>query len=200
MEKRKKNIVLFASGNGTNVENIIRYFQDRKTVGILEVLTNNPHAAVVDKANKMHVPVRAFSRQEFSSAEGVVLHLKKLEPDLIILAGFLWKIPVLLIQQFPQKIINIHPALLPDFGGKGMYGMHVHEAVIASGAKQSGITVHFVEENYDEGRIIFQATTEVSDSDTPESLAGKIHQLEYMHYPKVIEQFLTKAKRQDYPP
>ncbi len=192
MEKRKKNIVLFASGNGTNVENIIRYFQDRKTVGILEVLTNNPHAAVVDKANKMHVPVRVFSRQEFSFAEGIVLHLKKMEPDLIILAGFLWKIPVLLIQQFPQKIINIHPALLPDFGGKGMYGMHVHEAVIASGEKQSGITVHYVDENYDEGRIIFQATTEVSDSDTPESLAGKIHQLEYLHYPKVIEQLLMK--------
>ena len=187
MGKRKKNIVLFASGNGTNAENIIRYFQENKTANILEVLTNNPRAGVIERAKKLNVPVKVFFRKEFSSPDELILHLREIKTDFIVLAGFLWKIPTVLIRQFPEKIINLHPALLPEFGGKGMYGIHVHEAVIAAGKKKSGITIHYVNEHYDDGKIIFQAETEVSKTDTPESLAKKIHALEYRYFPEIIE-------------
>jgi len=192
MIERKKNIVLFASGNGTNAENIIRYFQRSNTVYITEVLTNNPKAGVIERAKKLNVPVRVITREDIASPQALIHHLTEQQTDLIVLAGFLWKIPTALIRQFPDKLINLHPALLPEFGGKGMYGLHVHEAVIAAGKKKSGITIHFVNENYDEGKIIFQAKTEVSPKDTPESLAGKIHQLEYKYFPKVIEKILSR--------
>ena len=191
MEKRKKNIVLFASGNGTNAENIIRYFQEKKTVNILEVLTNNPRAGVIERAKKQNIPVFVFNRETISAPSGLIDHLLNMETDFIVLAGFLWKIPAELIRQFPQKIINLHPALLPEFGGKGMYGLHVHEAVIAAGKKKSGITIHYVDEIYDNGKIIFQAETEVSEKETPESLAEKIHQLEYKYFPLVIEEIVS---------
>ena len=191
MEKRKKNIVLFASGNGTNAENIIRYFQEKKTVNILEVLTNNPRAGVIERAKKQNIPVFVFNRETISAPSGLIDHLLNMETDFIVLAGFLWKIPAELIRQFPQKIINLHPALLPEFGGKGMYGLHVHEAVIAAGKKKSGITIHYVDEIYDNGKIIFQAETEVLETDTAESLAEKIHALEYRYFPEIIEKICT---------
>ncbi len=187
MRERKKNIVLFASGNGTNAENIIRYFQEKKTANILEVLTNNPRAGVIERTQKLDVPVRVFSGKDLSSPDELIRHLREIKTDLIVLAGFLWKIPTVLIRQFPQKIINLHPALLPEFGGKGMYGLHVHKAVLAAGKEKSGITIHYVDEIYDNGRIIFQAETEVSKTDTPESLAKKIHALEYRYFPEIIE-------------
>jgi phosphoribosylglycinamide formyltransferase-1 len=193
MEKRKKNIVLFASGNGTNAENIIRYFQENKTANILEVLTNNPRAGVIERAKKWNIPVFIFNRETIAAPSGLIAHLSDMKTDLIVLAGFLWKIPVELIRQFPQKIINLHPALLPEFGGKGMYGVHVHEAVLAAGKEKSGITIHYVDEIYDNGRIIFQAETKVLETDTAESLAEKIHQLEYKHFPRVIEEIVSMS-------
>ena len=191
MEKRKKNIVLFASGNGTNAENIIRYFQENKIADILEVLTNNPQAGVIDRAKKLNVPVRVFTRNDFLAPEKLIRHLTELKTDLIVLAGFLWKIPTVLIRQFPEKMINLHPALLPEFGGKGMYGLHVHEAVIAAGKEKSGITIHYVDENYDKGEIIFQAETKVLETDTATSLAERIHQLEYKYFPCIIEKIVS---------
>ncbi len=190
MHVKEKNIVLFASGNGTNAENIIRYFRGNKTVNILEVLTNNSRAGVVERAKKLDITVRLFNRKDFSPPDDLMHHLREIDTDLIVLAGFLWTIPTELIRQFPEKIINLHPALLPEFGGKGMYGMHVHEAVLAAGKKRSGITIHYVNENFDEGRIIFQAETEVLITDTPESLAKKIHTLEYRFFPEIIETVL----------
>lgn len=193
MDKKEKNIVLFASGNGTNAENIIRYFQENKTANILEVLTNNPRAGVIERAKKRNIPVFVFNRQDITAPTGLMAHLSDIKTDLIVLAGFLWKIPVELIRQFPQKIINLHPALLPEFGGKGMYGLHVHEAVIAAGKEKSGITIHYVDEIYDNGRIIFQAETEVLETDTAGSLAEKIHQLEYEYFPRVIEEIVSMS-------
>ncbi len=191
MKEKKKNIVLFASGNGTNAENIIRYFQQHAVIHIAEVLTNNPKAGVIERAKKLDIPVRIFTRADLASPQVLIHHLGEQQTDLIVLAGFLWKIPTALIRQFPEKIINLHPALLPEFGGKGMYGLRVHEAVIAAGKKKSGITIHLVNENYDEGKIIFQAKTEVTRRDTPESLAEKIHQLEYKYFPQVIEDIIS---------
>ncbi len=191
MKEKKKNIVLFASGNGTNAENIIRYFQQHAVIHIAEVLTNNPKAGVIERAKKLDVPVQIFTRADFASPQTLIHHLGEQKTDLIVLAGFLWKIPTALIRQYSGKMINLHPALLPEFGGKGMYGLRVHEAVIAAGKKKSGITIHFVNENYDEGKIIFQAETEVQETETPESLAEKIHQLEYKYFPQVIEEILS---------
>jgi len=191
MIERKKNIVLFASGNGTNAENIILYFQQSNTIQITEVLTNNPKAGVIERAKKLDVPIRIFTRADFASPQVLIHHLTEQQTDLIVLAGFLWKIPTALIRQFPEKIINLHPALLPEFGGKGMYGLRVHEAVIAAGKKKSGISIHLVNENYDEGKIIFQTETEVRETETQESLAEKIHQLEYKYFPQVIEEILS---------
>jgi len=185
-----KNIVIFASGNGTNAENIIRYFRRSNTVYITEVLTNNSRAGVIERAKRMEIPVRVFTREDFSSPDKLARHLLEIKTDLIVLAGFLWKIPSAFVRQFPEKIINLHPALLPAFGGKGMYGIHVHEAVIASGRQKSGISIHYVDENYDKGKIIFQAETEVLEADTAESLAEKIHQLEYRYFPGIIEKIL----------
>jgi len=193
MKERKKNIVLFASGNGTNTENIIRYFQENKTANILEVLTNNPRAGVIARAKKWNIPVFVFNRETITAPSGLITHLSDMKTDLIVLAGFLWKIPVELIRQFPQKIINLHPALLPEFGGKGMYGLHVHEAVLAAGKEKSGITIHYVDEIYDNGRIIFQAETKVLETDTAGSLAERIHQLEYEYFPRVIEEIVSMS-------
>jgi len=191
MKKRKKNIVLFASGNGTNAENIFRYFQHSAAIHITEILTNNPKAGVIERAKKLDIPVWIFTRADFASPQILIHHLEEQHTDLIVLAGFLWKIPTALIRQYSGKMINLHPALLPEFGGKGMYGLHVHEAVIAAGKKTSGITIHLVNENYDKGEVIFQAKTEVTKEETPESLADKIHQLEYNYFPQVIEDIVS---------
>lgn len=187
---RPKNLVLFASGSGSNVENIATYFSEDPTIQVTGVLCNNPGAGVVERCKRLGLPLFCFNRPAFKQLDGLLQLLRGLEPDLIVLAGFLWKIPEELVRAFPQKIINIHPALLPRFGGKGMYGMHVHRAVIENGERESGITVHFVNEAYDEGAIILQKKVAISEGETPESLAGKIHKLEYEYYPQVISNLL----------
>ncbi|WP_224484956.1 phosphoribosylglycinamide formyltransferase [Robertkochia aurantiaca] len=185
-----KNIVILASGSGTNAENIIRYFEDHSTIRVSLVLSNKKEAGVLDRANNLKVSALSFNRTALDN--GIVLQLlKEISPDLIVLAGFLWKIPEPVISAFPDRIINIHPALLPKFGGKGMYGAHVHKAVIEKGEKESGITIHYVNAHYDEGAIIFQKSVAVNTEDTPETLAEKIHQLEYENFPKVIESLLS---------
>ncbi|HOW20585.1 MAG TPA: phosphoribosylglycinamide formyltransferase [Tenuifilaceae bacterium] len=184
------NIAIFASGSGTNAENIIRYFCNHPLIRVTLVATNNPNAYVIGRAKMLAVPVVVFSLEELRN--GVLLNLLKLNSiDLIVLAGFIKLVPEQVINAFPGRIVNIHPALLPAYGGKGMYGNKVHEAVLANGERESGITIHYVNNRYDEGDIIFQAKCEVNPSDTPDTLAQKVHALEYQHYPRVIESLLT---------
>ncbi len=185
-----KNLVLFASGSGSNVENIAAYFREDPRIRVQGVLCNNPGAGVVDRCKRHGLPLYCFNRPAWQQKDGLLHLLRGLEPDLIVLAGFLWKVPAEMVRAYPEKIINIHPALLPKFGGKGMYGMHVHEAVLEKGERESGITIHFVNEAYDEGAIIRQEKVAVSEGETPESLAGKIHELEYRYYPLVIANLL----------
>ena len=189
-----KKIVIFASGSGTNAENIIRYFGENKPVRVVMILTNNKNAFVIDRAKQLGVPCRVFDRHTFMNTDEILQILIQLKADLIVLAGFLWLIPVNILKAFPDRIVNIHPALLPKYGGKGMYGHIVHESVINSGDRESGITIHMVNEKYDEGRIIFQAKCDVLPGDTPDDLAEKIHELEYKYYPGVIEKILFDKK------
>jgi phosphoribosylglycinamide formyltransferase-1 len=185
-----KRIAIFASGNGTNAQNIIEYFKDNPEVVISLVLSNNSDAFVLERAKRFSVPVFTFDRFTFNETTEVVDKLKKYSIDLIVLAGFLWLVPKYLIERYPGRIINIHPALLPKYGGKGMYGMRVHEKVIESGDPESGITIHYVNEKYDDGAVIFQAKCRIDDGDTPELLAGKVHKLEYENFPRIIGQLL----------
>ncbi len=190
-----KNIVLFASGSGSNVENIVHYFNNKSNVTIAAVLTNKRDAKVIDRCNKLNINCLVFNKNAFLKTDCVLKMLKALEPNLIVLAGFLWKIPIHITEHYPNKIVNIHPALLPKYGGKGMYGNHVHQAVKDNKDKETGITIHYVNENYDEGAIIHQAKTSVSSNDTVEEIAKKVHALEYEHFPKVIGQLLASSKR-----
>lgn len=185
MAERKK-IALFASGSGTNVENIANYFRGHDTIEIGLILSNNPDAFVLERAKKLDLPHGTFTREDFNGNK-VLDQLQANEIDFVVLAGFLWLVPENLIKAYPDKIINIHPALLPKYGGKGMYGDKVHEAVVAACEKESGISIHYVNEKYDEGNIIYQEKCPVDINDTPEQVAEKVHQLEYAHYPKVIE-------------
>ncbi|MDO4880328.1 MAG: phosphoribosylglycinamide formyltransferase [Capnocytophaga sp.] len=185
-----KKIVIFASGSGSNAQRIYEYFSGNPDIEISLILSNNPKAGVLDRAKKMEIPYLVFDKKCFYDTNHIRNILKIIHPDLIVLAGFLWKFPEDIIQNFPSKIINIHPSLLPKYGGKGMYGMNVHKAVIENQEKQSGITIHFANEHYDEGKIILQEKTEILPTDTPESLAEKIHSLEYEYFPKVIEYLL----------
>ena len=187
-----KRIVLFASGSGTNAQRIIEYFQDNRDIEVVLVLSNKPKAQVLERATRLKVSAFSFNRTAFYETSQVLDLLHSNKPDLIVLAGFLWLMPESIIKAFSDKIINIHPALLPAYGGKGMYGAHVHEAVVAAGEKESGITIHEVTEEYDKGSILFQAKTQLTPGETPESLAAKIHELEYEHFPLVIEKFLNK--------
>ncbi|TDU43386.1 formyltetrahydrofolate-dependent phosphoribosylglycinamide formyltransferase [Gelidibacter sediminis] len=187
-----KRIVIFASGSGTNAENLIKYFHNRETGSVIQVLTNNPHAKVLDRCKSLKVSALSFNRIAFTQTNDVLNILKASEPDLIVLAGFLWKFPDFILHEFPNKVINIHPALLPKFGGKGMYGKFVHEAVVANKETETGITIHYVNEHYDEGAIIFQKKCEVSTTDTAETVAAKIHDLEMEYFPKVVEELLLK--------
>ena len=182
-------IALFASGSGTNAQNIIEYFSENESVVIDSLWTNNPGAFALDRAKKFGISTFVFSGEEFRNTNKVVEELQKRKVNLIVLAGFLWLIPTNLIQNF--RIINIHPALLPKYGGKGMYGMKVHKAVVENKDSESGISIHFVNEKYDEGEIIFQAKCAVSPNDLPEDVANKVHQLEYRYFPKVIEKILV---------
>ena len=186
-----KRIVIFASGSGTNAENIIKYFQKNNIANVVRVLSNKKDAKVLDRSNNLDVSCMYFTRNDFYDSDKV-LNLLVEEADFIVLAGFLWRVPENIIKLFSKKIVNIHPALLPKYGGKGMYGMHIHNTVVANKEKETGITIHYVNENYDEGAVILQKKVSVDESDTPESIAKKIHQLEYKYFPKVIEEILLK--------
>jgi phosphoribosylglycinamide formyltransferase-1 len=186
----KSHIALFASGSGTNAAEIFKYFQSDKTVDVTVLLTNNPHAFVLERAKTFDVPAYAFTRNQFNDAVYILDLLTKHQTTHIVLAGFLWLVPDYLIKAFPKRIINIHPALLPKYGGKGMYGMNVHEAVKASAEKETGITIHEVNEHYDDGTIIFQKKCKISKDDSSEDIANKVHLLGHKHYPKVIEKWV----------
>lgn len=187
-------IAVFASGSGTNAEEIFKFFKDHQKISVVALLSNNPEAYALVRARNYGVPTYVFNRKQFRETDEVVRWLKDREVTHIVLAGFLWLIPENLIRAYPGKIINIHPALLPKFGGKGMYGMRVHEAVKAAGEAETGITIHEVNEHYDEGRILFKAICPVIPEDTPEAIANKVHQLEYAWYPKVIENWVLESK------
>ena len=188
-----KNIAIFASGSGTNAEHLIRFFRTHPSGRVKLVLSNRPGARVLDRAQSHDIETVVFDREALYHSGKVAAILEEKEIGFIVLAGFLWLVPEDILERYENKIVNIHPALLPRFGGKGMYGRHVHEAVIASGDKVSGITIHRVNARYDEGDIVFQATCPVEHGETPESLAEKIHELEYAHFPRVVEQLLDQA-------
>ena len=183
-----KRIALFASGSGTNAENIIKYFSGNEYVKIDSLWSNKSDAYALKRAQKWNIDTFVFTREQFYNSDEILDILNNRNIDLIVLAGFLWLIPENLIKQF--TIINIHPALLPGYGGKGMYGMNVHKAVVANSEKESGISIHYVDEVYDNGKLIFQAKCPVLPSDSPEDVASKVHQLEYEHFPRVIEKLL----------
>jgi phosphoribosylglycinamide formyltransferase 1 len=183
-------LAIFASGNGSNAENIVRYFNDNQEISISRIYCNKADAFVLERAKILNLPTMVFLGTDLLNSDLVLNQLIEDETDFVILAGFLLKIPSNLIEAFPNRIINIHPALLPDFGGKGMYGMKVHHAVKASGENKSGITIHFVNENYDEGNIIFQAWVPVEAEDSAEEIAEKVHKLEYEHFPNIINQII----------
>lgn len=180
-----KKIALFASGSGTNAQNIIEYFADKEYIAIDSLWSNNPNAYALERAEKLHIKTFVFNREQFYQTHEVEHTLEQREVDLIVLAGFLWLLPESLVQKF--TIVNIHPALLPKYGGKGMYGMNVHKAVVENGDTESGISIHFVNEKYDDGKLIFQARCPVLPNDTPEDVATKVHELEYKHFPEIIE-------------
>lgn len=188
------NLALFASGNGSNVQRITEYFSGDPHIGVDLILTNNPHAYVLERARNLKIPSVVFNRKEFYESNYVADILTVQNISHIVLAGFLWLIPWNILSAFQGKILNIHPALLPKYGGKGMYGSRVHKAVIESGDAESGITIHYVNEKYDEGQIIFQSRCPVTPGDTPETLAEKIHQLEYRYFPEVIESVIKKSR------
>ena len=189
---KMKRVVIFASGSGSNAENLIKFFHNSDNASVVQVLTNNPHAKVLDRCKRLKVSALSFNRIAFTQTEDVLNILKSNQPDLIVLAGFLWKFPENILKNFPNKVINIHPALLPKFGGKGMYGMNVHKAVVENKETETGITIHYVNENYDEGAIIFQAKCKVEASDSAEDVAKKIHKLEMEHFPKVVDRLLNE--------
>lgn len=189
-----KNIAIFASGAGSNAQKIIDRFRNSSFVNVALIICNKEGAGVKHIAENENIPFLLIDKERFFRGDSYLPELENKNISLIVLAGFLWKIPLALIKAFPQKIINIHPALLPKYGGKGMYGQHVHSAVIAAGEKESGISIHFVDEIYDHGKTIFQATCPIDENDNPESLAQKIHQLEHKHFPEVVEQLLLNEK------
>ncbi|MCG8307322.1 MAG: phosphoribosylglycinamide formyltransferase [Cytophagales bacterium] len=190
----KTKIAIFASGNGTNAEEIIMHFKNHKTIAVSLILSNNSGAYVLKRAENHKIPHFAFDRNMFYKEKIVDEVLKLNAIDFVVLAGFMWLIPERFVKKFNKKMVNIHPALLPKYGGKGMYGNFVHEAVVKNKEKESGITIHWVNEAYDEGNIIFQATCKIEPSDTPEAVANKVHKLEYEHYPKIIEQVILHGR------
>ena len=183
-------LAIFASGTGSNAARIIDYFRHHPDIKVGLIVCNKPGAGVLNIAERERVAVLMIEKERFFRGDGYVGELKKRDIDLVVLAGFLWKIPVTLIRAYPGKIMNIHPALLPKYGGKGMYGRFVHEAVIAASDKETGITIHYVDEQYDHGQPIFQAKVVVEPGDTPETLAKKVHLLEYEHFPRIIEEVM----------
>lgn len=197
MSQSKTNIAIFASGSGTNAQNIIEYFKEHSSIRVSYVICNKPDAYVLKRAKNLKVPNMLISKEQLYSDPAKLINvLKYFNINWIVLAGFNMLIPASLLELFPNRIINIHPALLPKYGGKGMYGMNVHRAVKAAGETETGITIHWVDEEYDSGDILFQAKCEVTPSDSPEAIAEKVHQLEYDHYPKVIENTINSNLRQ----
>ena len=186
----KKNIAIFASGSGSNTENIIRYFRKNEAIQVSLVLSNRSDAYVLERAHRLGVPCNVFPKEDWMAGDEILAVLQEYHIDFVVLAGFLVRVPDLLLHAYPNKIINIHPALLPKFGGKGMYGDRVHEAVVAAGEKESGITIHYINEHYDEGNTVFQTACLVLPTDSPEDVAKKVHALEYEHFPRVIERVL----------
>jgi len=185
--KKNIKIALFASGSGSNVENIFNYFKENSNIEICCILCNKENAHVIERAKRLEIDYLVFNRPDFYESDLVLSYLEQKNTDLIVLAGFLWLIPSNLIKKFPEKIINIHPALLPKYGGKGMYGDNVHKAVYENKEPETGISIHYVNEKYDDGNIIFQDTVKIDSNDTPDSIANKVHKLEYKFYPTIIE-------------
>ena len=190
----KKRIAIFASGSGSNAQKIMEHFKRNPEAEVVLILTNNPQAYVLQRADNFEIPSHIFSRHEFYETDGIIRLLKNLQVDLIVLTGFLWLVPPTLLKAFPNKIINLHPALLPKFGGKGMYGDHVHKAVLAAGEDESGITIHFVNEKFDEGEILHQSRFKIEAGDNLEMIKFKGQQLEHQNFPRVIESLLKKMK------
>ena len=190
--KTMKKIAIFASGKGSNARKIIEYFEDNENVDVRLIVSNKKNAGVLDMGPEFVIPTKILSRKEFYDTQTLVKDLKTYEIDLIVLAGFLWLIPDYLVRNFRRKIINIHPALLPKYGGKGMYGMNVHEAVHAAQEKESGITIHFVNNEYDKGAVIFQESCAIFPSDRPQDIADKVLKLEHQYFPRVIGKLLTE--------
>lgn len=190
-----KRIAIFASGSGSNAQKIIEYFHKNQEVEVSIVLSNRPDAYVLQRADNFEIPTHVFDREEFYNTSEIVKLLQSLQVDLVVLAGFLWLVPANLIEAYPNKIINIHPALLPKFGGKGMYGMKVHKAVLEAGEAESGITIHYVNEHFDEGEIIHQSKYKIENDDDADMIAYKGQQLEHHYYPKVIENLLKKMSK-----
>ncbi|OFX88253.1 MAG: phosphoribosylglycinamide formyltransferase [Bacteroidetes bacterium GWF2_33_16] len=184
-------IAIFASGSGTNAENLIRAFKENKKIEISVIFSNNKNAFVIQRAINHGIKYHIFSRPDFYQSQKILELLRQDDITYIVLAGFLWLIPEYLIDAYPNKIINIHPALLPKYGGKGMFGMNVHETVVRNKETETGISIHYVNKEYDKGSIIFQAKCPVLSTDTPEDIANKVHELEYMHFPRIIEQILS---------
>lgn len=185
-----QQIAIFASGTGSNARKIVEYFRGHPSIRVSVIVSNKADAPVLDMAAANGIPTVIIDRKAFYETDALMAHLAG--ADLLVLAGFLWLVPAWLVAAFPQRIVNIHPALLPDYGGKGMYGMHVHQAVYAAGEKESGITIHYVNEQYDEGQPLFQARCAIAPSDTPTDIAAKVLALEHQHFAPVIEQLLTK--------
>lgn len=187
-----KNLAFFASGSGSNVENIYNYFKENKDVRCSLILTNNPSAYVIERAKKLSIPVFTFDKNTFYKTEKLISIIKEKNIDLIVLAGFLWLVPDYFVREFEGRIINIHPALLPKYGGKGMYGDNVHKAIVDNKEKETGITIHYVNEEYDKGSTIFQKSVTVDPDDDYKAVANKVHKLEYENFPKVIEEVLRE--------
>lgn len=188
--KKIFNVALFASGSGSNAENICNYFKHHSSIKIGMIVTNNPQAGVIKRAERLKVPVEVVSKEIYADGENLTTLLKRYNIDFVVLAGYLKLIPAELIKNFEHSIINVHPALLPAFGGHGMYGMKVHEAVKNAGENKTGITIHYVNSRFDEGEIIFKVETKVDSEDTPQTIANKVHKLEYEYFPKVIERVI----------
>ena len=191
----KKRIAIFASGSGSNAQKLMEHFKRSTDIEIALVLTNNADAYVLQRADNFEIPSHIFDKHEFYKTDEVIDLLKNLEIDFIVLAGFLWLIPKNLIAAYPGRIINIHPAILPKFGGKGMYGDNVHNAVMAAGEPEGGITIHYVDENYDEGEYIYQAKYKIDKNDNLEMVKFKGQQLEHLHYPRIVESLVKKIKK-----
>jgi phosphoribosylglycinamide formyltransferase-1 len=189
-QQEKSKIAIFASGAGTNAGAIMEHFKKSAVAEVVLLLSNNPEAPALQKAKTFEVPVKVFTRQQFSDSSTILDWLQESGTTHVVLAGFLWLMPSSLIRAYPKRIINIHPSLLPKFSGRGMYGMKVHEAVRTSGELETGISIHVVNEQYDEGEILFQTSCALGPDDTPETIARKVHELEYAHYPKVIEEWV----------